>query len=78
MRPQHSFYFRSYGRASVKAYSAYRKQIFLDFVISNWLFGRRYTLSQQDVSSRSTPIKSFPLSTVCGGCEGTITANTMR
>ncbi|KAJ7238219.1 hypothetical protein C8J57DRAFT_1478711 [Mycena rebaudengoi] len=57
----------SYGRASVKAYSAYRKQIFLDFAISNWHFGRRYTLSQQDVSSGSTPIKSFPLSTACGG-----------
>ncbi|KAJ7251936.1 hypothetical protein C8J57DRAFT_1238282 [Mycena rebaudengoi] len=60
-----------YGRASVRAYSAYKKQSIQSWserlanLISRW-FGRRYTLSQEDLSSSSTPIKSYPVSTVCG------------
>jgi hypothetical protein len=57
----------SYGRASVKAYTAYKDQRFLDFALSSWFFGRRYTLSQQEVSAGKSPVKSFPLSDVCNG-----------
>ncbi|KAJ7275842.1 hypothetical protein C8J57DRAFT_1590036 [Mycena rebaudengoi] len=57
----------TYGRASVKAFSAYKNQTFLDFAVASWWSGRNYTLSQADVSSGKTPVKSFPLSQVCKG-----------
>ncbi|KAJ7231072.1 hypothetical protein C8J57DRAFT_1251339 [Mycena rebaudengoi] len=52
----------SYGRASAKAYLAYKRPIFLDFARLSWSFGRRYTLSQQEASAGSTTVKSFPVS----------------
>ncbi|KAJ7277179.1 hypothetical protein C8J57DRAFT_1308709 [Mycena rebaudengoi] len=57
----------SYGRAAAKAYSAYGTQNFLDYAIKSWWFGRKYTLSQDNISSGKTDVKDFPLTKLCQG-----------
>ncbi|KAJ7292485.1 hypothetical protein C8J57DRAFT_1703443 [Mycena rebaudengoi] len=56
---------RAYGLASIKAYAAYKTEAFLDFAVQSWTYNRQYTLSQGDIDSGKTPVKPFPLSTVC-------------
>ncbi|KAJ7201221.1 hypothetical protein C8J57DRAFT_1660506 [Mycena rebaudengoi] len=57
----------SYGRAAVRAYSVYHKQVFLDYAIQSWSFGRRHTLSQENISAGKTDVKPFPLAKACQG-----------
>ncbi|KAJ7277196.1 hypothetical protein C8J57DRAFT_1465868 [Mycena rebaudengoi] len=57
----------SYGRAAARAYSVYHTQAFLDYAIQSWSFGRRNTLSQENISAGKTDMKQFPLAKVCHG-----------
>ncbi|KAJ7234555.1 hypothetical protein C8J57DRAFT_1729030 [Mycena rebaudengoi] len=54
-----------YGRAAAKAYSAYGTQIFLDYAIQAWWFGRRYTLTLDNVNSGKTNVKNYPIIKTC-------------
>ncbi|KAJ7290744.1 hypothetical protein C8J57DRAFT_1276423 [Mycena rebaudengoi] len=56
-----------YGKAAAKAYSAYGTRIFLDFAIQAWWFGRRYTLTPDNVNSGNTSVKNYPISKICKG-----------
>ncbi|KAJ7251007.1 hypothetical protein C8J57DRAFT_1723312 [Mycena rebaudengoi] len=56
-----------YGRAATKAYSAYGTQIFLDYAIQAWWFGRRYTLTLDNVNSGKTNVKNYPIIKTCDG-----------
>ncbi|KAJ7241814.1 hypothetical protein C8J57DRAFT_1558584 [Mycena rebaudengoi] len=75
LQVSHALY---YGRAAARAYSAYGTQIFLDYTIQSWGFGRRYTLTQDNVNSGKTNVKNYPLTKVCDGVTmagGTFCAN---
>ncbi|KAJ7241813.1 hypothetical protein C8J57DRAFT_1526613 [Mycena rebaudengoi] len=66
------------GRAAARAYSAYDTQIFLDYAIQSWWFGRRYTLTQDNVDSGKTSVKDYPLTKISDGVTmagGTFWAN---
>ncbi|KAJ7277189.1 hypothetical protein C8J57DRAFT_1308736, partial [Mycena rebaudengoi] len=56
-----------YGRAAARAYSAYGTQIFLDYAIQSWWFGRRFTLTQDSVNSGKTNVKNYALTKICDG-----------
>ncbi|KAJ7277188.1 hypothetical protein C8J57DRAFT_1222933 [Mycena rebaudengoi] len=56
-----------YGRAAARAYSAYGTQIFLDYAIQSWWFGRRFTLTQDNIDSGKTNVKNYTLTKICDG-----------
>ncbi|KAJ7241810.1 hypothetical protein C8J57DRAFT_1477652 [Mycena rebaudengoi] len=56
-----------YGRAAARAYSAYGTQIFLDYAVQAWWYGRRYTLTLDNVNSGKTNIKNYPITKSCDG-----------
>ncbi|KAJ7276770.1 hypothetical protein C8J57DRAFT_1714017 [Mycena rebaudengoi] len=58
---------KHYGRTAARAYSAYRTQIFLDYAIQAWWFGRRFTLTLENVNSGKTNVKNSPITKMCNG-----------
>ncbi|KAJ7276843.1 hypothetical protein C8J57DRAFT_1714067 [Mycena rebaudengoi] len=69
-----------YGRAAARAYSAYRTQIFLDYAIQAWWFGRSFTLTLENVNSGKTNVKNSPITKMCDGGSmvgGTFWSNNM-
>ncbi|KAJ6559786.1 hypothetical protein B0H19DRAFT_1260480 [Mycena capillaripes] len=57
----------SYGHAAIRAYAAYKDQIFLDHAVQSWWFGRSYTLSDAGISSGKSDAKEFPIEKQCQG-----------
>ncbi|KAJ7277259.1 hypothetical protein C8J57DRAFT_1504084 [Mycena rebaudengoi] len=58
---------KDYGRAAAKAYSAYGTQIFLEYAIQAWWYGRKYTLTPDNVNSGKTNVKNYPITKICDG-----------
>ncbi|KAF8906693.1 hypothetical protein CPB85DRAFT_1528141 [Mucidula mucida] len=56
----------AYGYDAIRAYNTYQTSDFLDLAVASWAFGRNYTLSDEQVSSGRTPVKSFDLTARCG------------
>ncbi|KAF5338858.1 hypothetical protein D9758_015567 [Tetrapyrgos nigripes] len=57
----------AYGYAAAWAYAAYKDDDFLDFAADSWSFGWNYTLKQDEVDGKSTPVKDFNISQTCQG-----------
>ncbi|KAJ7840100.1 hypothetical protein B0H14DRAFT_2785959 [Mycena olivaceomarginata] len=61
------YYGLLYGHAAARAYAAYKDQDFLEYAIDSWLFGRTYTLSQENVASGMMAGKTFTIANPCQG-----------
>ncbi|KAJ7735379.1 hypothetical protein DFH07DRAFT_753891 [Mycena maculata] len=55
----------AYGRAAIRAYTAYNNQSFLNYAIQSWWWGRGYTISSADASAGKIDCKDFNISSVC-------------
>ncbi|KAJ7190663.1 hypothetical protein GGX14DRAFT_603883 [Mycena pura] len=55
----------AYGHAGAMAYAAYKDQVFLDYAIQSWWFGRTYTLTSPQAASGKTDIKNFTVISEC-------------
>lgn len=58
---------RNYGHAAAAAFAAYKNPKFLDYAEQVWWAAKAYTLSQNDVSVGTTPLKESTLSPTCHG-----------
>ncbi|KAF5338860.1 hypothetical protein D9758_015565 [Tetrapyrgos nigripes] len=57
----------TYGYAATRAYAAYKDDDFLNFATDSWTSGYNYTLKQNEVDAKSTPVKEFGISQTCQG-----------
>ncbi|KAJ7619774.1 hypothetical protein DFH06DRAFT_1341863 [Mycena polygramma] len=57
----------AYGHAAVKAYTAYRNPLFLQYAVESWWLGRRRTISPTDLSAGKISGKNFTLTSLCQG-----------
>ncbi|KAK0201615.1 hypothetical protein DFS33DRAFT_1348775 [Desarmillaria ectypa] len=57
----------AYGYAAARAYEVYQDDTFLDYAVTSWTSARAYTLSDDDISSKSTSRKSFNVQPTCQG-----------
>ncbi|KAJ7251965.1 hypothetical protein C8J57DRAFT_1351847 [Mycena rebaudengoi] len=51
-------------RLTLGAHAGFSNDV-VNFAVQSWTYNRQYTLSQSDISSGQTPVKAFPISTVC-------------
>ncbi|KAK0464711.1 uncharacterized protein EV420DRAFT_1517779 [Desarmillaria tabescens] len=57
----------AYGYAAARAYAIYQDDTFLDYAVTSWTSARLYTLSDSDISSKTTAGKSFNVQPTCQG-----------
>ncbi|KAG7443182.1 uncharacterized protein BT62DRAFT_1009785 [Guyanagaster necrorhizus] len=57
----------AYGYAAARAYEIYQDETFLNYAVTSWTSARAYTLSDADVSSGNTSVKSFSVQSTCQG-----------
>ncbi|KAJ6559534.1 hypothetical protein B0H19DRAFT_1260247 [Mycena capillaripes] len=57
----------SLGHAAIRAYTAYKQQVFLDLANQTWVYVRSYTISADDIAAGSLPGKDFSVVTDCQG-----------
>ncbi|KAL0575195.1 hypothetical protein V5O48_006770 [Marasmius crinis-equi] len=55
------------GHAAIRAYAAYRDNVFLGLAIDWWQWARAWTVSDSASSSHTAPGKSAPLPSSCSG-----------
>ncbi|KAF5335606.1 hypothetical protein D9758_017259 [Tetrapyrgos nigripes] len=56
-----------FGYAAIHAYKAYNDEIFKRYAQDSWEYGMNYTLSNDQVAARHTPVKNFTLQVDCTG-----------
>ncbi|ESK84833.1 glycoside hydrolase family 76 protein [Moniliophthora roreri MCA 2997] len=69
----------AFGNAAARAYEIYGDDILLDYAVEAWNWGRRFTVSEENISVGTIPVKNFPLQKNCGTASmagGTFAFNT--
>ena len=54
------------GYRAFDAYNTYKDSDLMNLAVKAWALGRNYTLSDEDMASGRTPVKSFAIRTTCG------------
>uniref|UniRef100_A0A0W0F728 Glycoside hydrolase family 76 protein n=1 Tax=Moniliophthora roreri TaxID=221103 RepID=A0A0W0F728_MONRR len=56
----------AFGNAATRAYEAYKDDLFLEYAVKAWNWGRQFTISEENIEAGVIPVKKFELQRTCG------------
>ncbi|ESK84824.1 glycoside hydrolase family 76 protein [Moniliophthora roreri MCA 2997] len=56
----------AFGNAAARAYEAYKDEDFLNYTVEAWNWGRKFTVSEENINAGAISVKNFTLQKTCG------------